>query len=94
MRWLTKGLPHAVPNAYAGGQQHRLSKDTLPLFSPLFDTSTAKLPPALVSLATVDRLYAEQLAYYVPRLKNGEATVQVDIYEDQFHVGFGFDWAL
>lgn len=74
--------------AYAGGVEQRAKKQMLPLFSPFFDDKKGGLPPALASLATVDRLFAEDLAYYIPRLEKNEATVQVDVYEDQFHVGF------
>lgn len=81
-------LPCQVPVAYSGGVDERPSKDMLPLFSPFFDTSDAPMPPILTSLATVDRLFAEDLAYFVPRLAKGDAKIQVDVYEHQFHVSY------
>ena len=56
-----------------------------PTVSPLFDMSTAKLPPAMASLATVDRLLGMDLAYYSRKISEGE-TVVLDLHEDQFHV--------
>lgn len=73
--------------AYAGGKDKHPHKAKEPTFSPLFDFKKEKLPPAITSLATVDRLLGMDLAYYIRKLGEGE-TVQVDIYEDQFHGTF------
>ncbi|KAI9006874.1 Alpha/Beta hydrolase protein [Hyaloraphidium curvatum] len=70
----------AMVSAYAGKGGDSVKKT--PYFSPLFDASTKPLPPTLVSLATVDRLYGEDLAFYASRPE----PVRVDIYEDQIHV--------
>lgn len=67
-------------DAYAGKAGEAIKKSAY--FSPLYDTSSAPLPPTIVSLGTVDRLYGEDLAFYMSRPEQ----TQVDIYEDQFHV--------
>lgn len=81
-----EGLGRMV-DAYAGKGGDAVKKATY--FSPIFDTSSAPLPPTLCSLATVDRLFGEDLAFYMSRPE----AVQVDIYQDQFHV-FQFFGAL
>lgn len=71
-----------MTGAISGGNTSIL---TQPLLSPLYDDPSKALPPTLASLATVDRLLGEDLAYYIPRLEKAQ-NIAIDYYEDQFHV--------
>ncbi|KXS11707.1 hypothetical protein M427DRAFT_35457 [Gonapodya prolifera JEL478] len=77
-----KDAIRGMVNGYAPGA---LVSNTLA--SPILDVPKPdkKLPPCLASLATVDRLLGEDLAYSIKRIEAGE-TLVVDIYQDQFHV--------
>jgi len=63
------------------------------LVSPLYDEvkPNKKLPPQMVVIATVDRLYAENLAIVLKRIAGGEA-ITVDLNEDQVHVFQILSW--
>ncbi|KAJ3335547.1 hypothetical protein HDU93_005070 [Gonapodya sp. JEL0774] len=59
---------------------------TTSLVSPIFDEPKERhLPPCITALATVDRILGEDLAFFIRRIEAGEC-VQVDIYEEQFHI--------
>ncbi|KAJ3340937.1 hypothetical protein HDU93_006022 [Gonapodya sp. JEL0774] len=58
-----------------------------PLASPIRDhpKSDRPLPPCVASLATVDRLFGEDIGFTIKRIEAGEV-LQVDVYQEQFHV--------
>ncbi|KAJ3340936.1 hypothetical protein HDU93_006021 [Gonapodya sp. JEL0774] len=58
-----------------------------PLASPIHDRpkSDRPLPPCVASLATVDRLFGEDIVFTTKRIEAGEI-LQVDVYQEQLHV--------
>ncbi|KAI9005524.1 Alpha/Beta hydrolase protein [Hyaloraphidium curvatum] len=64
--------------SYTGGSRGALPK---PYVSPLFDLPPRALPPVFASLGTVDRCYAEDLAFF--SVRPGAA---VDVHAEQVHV--------